>query len=400
MEKYRIAIYSPDEHIQYDGSTPDKTGVGGGITVRIRMAAALAGLGHQVTMYANVPTPGTFDGVQYMHFSEAHRLDCDIFMVQSTGGRLDLSSLRRIKLNAGLKVARFGGFAPVKGWKKAAPAAIYTNSNFTRKILISDWKVPASKLFVLYNGLDQDRFTAIEQAGLPPRDPFGLLYVGHPAKGLERARQILRKLRRIDKRYHLDVYGGYAIWGDTMSRVEAEPGLNDIGLVSNDTLIRALYKYRYGLFIQSYEEPFGISAQEARRAGVISICTPVGAFPELFHHGVDGFIIDEPYQSDQVVEKSVDLILSLSQNPDAADYISLNASQVPWSWKTMASTLSAHWERLLTGNSSLISKGEFFCPECLQHVYLFPDGLHCMQCGWYSPRLPAMFDKLSVYGHE
>jgi len=49
----QIAIYCPDRHFLYDGATPDRTGVGGGLTVRIRIAAALAARGHRVSVICN-----------------------------------------------------------------------------------------------------------------------------------------------------------------------------------------------------------------------------------------------------------------------------------------------------------------------------------------------------------
>ena len=61
---YRIVIFAPDEHIQYDARTPDREGVGGGIMARIRLAKALVDLGHQVSLVANCPQERTFDDVK------------------------------------------------------------------------------------------------------------------------------------------------------------------------------------------------------------------------------------------------------------------------------------------------------------------------------------------------
>ena len=39
--KYRVTLYCPDRHVEYDaGRTPDQKG--GGVTARIRLAQALA----------------------------------------------------------------------------------------------------------------------------------------------------------------------------------------------------------------------------------------------------------------------------------------------------------------------------------------------------------------------
>ena len=389
----KIVIYCPDEHLEYDGNTPEKVGVGGGITVRIRMAAALSALGHQVLMFANVANPGEYDGVYYENFRNAKDIDCDVLMIQSTGGELNLSALQKANITSKITVARFGGVAPIKSWKEFNPKIIYLNSNFTRRNIISQWDISSDQVFVLYNGLDLEKFRDVSFKPASLRDPFGLLYVGHPAKGLGRAQEILKELRKADERFHLDIFGGYELWGQKKREMNFKDGVHYLGNLPKNDLLKRIPLYRYALFIQSYEEPFGISAQEARKAGVISLCTPVGAYPELFHHGYDGIIIDEPYESDFVVKKTVDMILSLNNHDDYIDYISQNASRVNWSWNVMAQTLLAHWQLLLNDKSVDIQPADYFCSECFSRFFIFPDGFHCLQCGNF---IPSVSDHINI----
>jgi len=62
----RIALICPDQHVDYDGHTPNTSGIGGGITARVSLLAALARLGHAATAVVNCQTPTTIDGVQYI----------------------------------------------------------------------------------------------------------------------------------------------------------------------------------------------------------------------------------------------------------------------------------------------------------------------------------------------
>ena len=66
----QIAIYCPDRHFLYDGATPDRTGVGGGLTVRIRIAAALAERGHRVSVICNCARETVHRGVHYQPLDE------------------------------------------------------------------------------------------------------------------------------------------------------------------------------------------------------------------------------------------------------------------------------------------------------------------------------------------
>ena len=83
--KYKVVSYCPDRHIEYDGETPYKTGVGGGVTARVRMAKALAQLGHDVTMAVNCREERWIDGVHYMPLDQFRSYDGDIAILNTSG---------------------------------------------------------------------------------------------------------------------------------------------------------------------------------------------------------------------------------------------------------------------------------------------------------------------------
>src|SRR4030067_41981 len=88
---YSVIFYCPDRHIVYDGRTPVERGVGGGITQRVRMARALAQMGHHVTAVVNCPRREVIDGVQYVPLGATAELRADVPIANTSGGASDLS---------------------------------------------------------------------------------------------------------------------------------------------------------------------------------------------------------------------------------------------------------------------------------------------------------------------
>ena len=74
----QIDIYCPDRHFLYDGKTPDQAGVGGGLTVRIRIAAALAKRGHRVSVICNCAQQSVHEGVIYRPLEQVDRIQTDV----------------------------------------------------------------------------------------------------------------------------------------------------------------------------------------------------------------------------------------------------------------------------------------------------------------------------------
>ena len=96
----QIVIYCPDRHFLYDGTTPDQAGVGGGLTARIRIAAALARRGHRVSVICNCPRETAHRGVLYQPLDSVSQIQTDVLMMHSSGGAFDLSGLLSIPVKA------------------------------------------------------------------------------------------------------------------------------------------------------------------------------------------------------------------------------------------------------------------------------------------------------------
>src|SRR5262245_22464757 len=197
MDRFKVVLYSPDTHITYDGRTPDTTGVGGSEMSRVRLLRALAARNHDVTAMVNCPTPSVIDGVSYRHFQDVSAIECDVLIGVTAGGSLTLAPLVQIDRKSRLTLVRIGGTPKPGAMQDLAPDFLYANSNFLRRHVVQSWNFPSRKVFVCYEGLDQAAFRQTEKLRVA-RDPFSLVYIGHPSKGLEHSISVLRLLRSFD----------------------------------------------------------------------------------------------------------------------------------------------------------------------------------------------------------
>jgi glycosyltransferase involved in cell wall biosynthesis len=379
---YAICIHCPDTHIQYDGRTPDTKGVGGGITARIRLATHLAALGHSVRVICNCERSSTYRGVTYEPLLGQHSIPEEVVIFTTSGGALDFSSALSLDVKSKIRYAWVHGIKKPKGLDELQFDYLCCTSNFIRYEILTHWKFSENKIFVCYNGVvDSNRplFNLIRR-----RNPYSLLYSGHPSKGLDTAVQITKLLRAVDERFHLHVFGGNQLWGGAELTHPKEDGVIYHGMVGQKKLVLALQTTNISLNLQDVPEAFGISLVEAMINGNIPIASPVGAFPELIRSGYNGFLIKGSHTDPGSHAQAVELILHLVRNPSYAEYIRRQASNIPWNWKNIAKTWEMHWNWLLR-EPDQTDTALFPCKACSHPLLSMADGYHCSNCGLYFP---------------
>lgn len=378
-----VTFYSPDSHLEYNLHTLNKQGVGGGVTARIRMAHALAELGHTVTIYNHCPESQQLGRVSYHPFESAKEIETDIFIASTSGDGLDLSRLNEINIQTKLKILMVHGVDPPNGIDLKEFDYIYALSNFVRDRIVERWGIEAHKLFTAHRGVKEDHYHLTEGKN-SERDPFGIVYSNHPSKGLEPAIKIYNILKRGDPRFSLHVYGGYSLWGEKENPVDAVPNFMYHGLVGQQVLANELRKYNYALNIQDREEPFGMSLIEAMRAGCIVLASSVGAFPEIIQNGSNGFLVKGKSNDKSTHQTASQLIMDLARNEGYSKYIRKNAIASPNNWRTVAKAWEGHWDWNLTDNSQVKPiEGLGTCPSCESDLLPLADGIHCIGCGRY-----------------
>jgi len=384
---YRLTIYCPDQHLIYDGHTPERRGIGGGVTARIRLARALARRGNQVTMICNCPRKGRFDDVRYLPVQDVRRIEADVLILSSSGGALDLRPALDLEIEARLRLVWVHGTTPPGGIHQVPFDYLYTPSNFLRRIVREEWGIPPAKIFVSYNGVERSFFqpTLLDW---PRRNPYRLVYTGHPDKGLQAALGVLRMLRTQDPRFELHIYGGDGLYGGKDQPLAQESGVVYHGTVGQRRLCQELKRDNIAINLQARPEPFGITLVESMAAGCIVLASPVGAYPDLVRHGYNGFLISGEHTAHETQAKAASLIVDLVQHPDFADFIRRNAQATPLDSDTLARACEEHWEWALGKAPSVACTDT--CPECGGAWLALADGYHCIGCGRYS-QIPQAF---------
>lgn len=376
---YQIISYCPDTHIEYDGETPEHTGVGGGITARIRMAKSLAKLGHEVEMVVNCTEDRHIDGVHYRPLESVDSLSGDVLILNTSGGDLDLSPALDIKVDTRLRIVWAHGVPKPGGLDELQPDFVYAVSNFIGDIIAKDWEIPSEKTFVSYNAFETDCYSKIDVSAID-RDPYRCIFFSHPSKGLNSALKLIKLLKKSDPRFHLEVYGSEALWGQEPQATQVEDGIRYFGLVGQTELSRSLLKSGFAIQLQTREEPGALAIVEAMQAGCIVIGSAVGCYPEYVEHGRDGFIYPGDPENPDLLSEVADNMLALARSEESAKYIRDNAVHIPWSSDVMANVWQSHWDWLTSRSSFAL----FQCRFCAGSSLLLEDGYHCTQCGKYS----------------
>lgn len=378
-----VIFYCPDAHIQYDGRTPYEVGVGGGITARVRMARALARIGHRVRMVVNCSRIETIDGVDYLPLVKATALESDVIILNTSGGELDLSSVHRLGIRASLVLLWASGLKRPRGLDGLPVGFVYAKSNFQRDVVRRDWDLPDLPIFVSYNGFDEEVFRAAD-VQCHERDPFRLISLAHPLKGLAATVQVLRRLRQVEPRYVLHVFGDERLWGDPKGIPVDEPGVVAHGLVGQRQLAVELLRSSFALHLQTIQEVFGIALLDSLRAGCLVLASEVGAYPELVHDGLDGYLVPGDPNASWVQDRAAERVLECGRRPLETEIIRGAAKLVPWSMDRLADAWTAHWTRVWEGSWGAEEEAQG-CAICGGVLELLPDGEHCTECGQYSP---------------
>ena len=383
---YRVVFYCPDKHIEYDGNTPYRTGVGGGITARVRMAKALCKAGHEVVSVVNCPRREQIDGVEYIPLGKARKIEGDVLIANTSGGAMDLRPLLDLETNVRLRLVWAQGTIKSVGLEEVGYDYLYVVSNFMAGVAHSDWGIPRERIFVVYNAYEEELFSRAEDQH-PVRDPFRLVYFSHPSKGLDTAIAVLKQLRAVNPRFHLLVFGGLGLWGQEEIDLPEAEGLIYKGLFGQLELAHELMQCSYSICLQSRQEPFGMVVTESMRAGCVVFASPVGAYVELIQNGEDGFLIGGNPQTRVVQNQVTARIVELLHNPETLSDLRRNAQAAIWDCETMAHVWTGHWDcwfKRFEEVGGFMEKDYLKrCSLCEGKLLPLADGNHCVECGFY-----------------
>jgi len=136
--------------------------------------------------------------------------------------------------------------------------------------------IPAERIRVVYNGVDESFFQASSER-FDSQKPY-VLFVGtpEPRKNLERLLEAIRITQRKGLPEELVIVGGGG-WGhNTIDGTE----VRQLGRVS-DSDLRNLYRGASCVAVPSLHEGFGLTALEAMASGTPVVAADTGALPEI-----------------------------------------------------------------------------------------------------------------------
>ena len=329
-DRLSILIWCPDQHLEYAHDTPDRSGIGGGVTARIRMAAALARRGHDVRVVCNCGRERSSGGVRYVPLQAFAGGKTDVLVINSSASDLRIDKLDGARIEARLRLLWVQGTPAPATLHQLPFDYLYPCSDFVRRVAIREWGLPGSRIFVCHNGIEASLFGPPGRfESRPKREPFWMVFNGHPSKGLDNAIAVVKMIRETEPRFELHVYGGYRLWGEAEKGDAVGAGVVDHGIVGQKELARALSAGSFALHLQTREEPFGIALRECMAAGCIVLASPVGAYPELIEDGYNGFLLPGPPHDPAVHRRAAQAILTIAGNAGYAEFLRRNSVAIP-----------------------------------------------------------------------
>ena len=176
----------------------------------------------------------------------------------------------------------------------AQAKALVTFSRWAADSLVSDYRIPASRVRVIRPGVPIDQFRPSSNRGRGPR--MRVLFVGadFARKG---GLDLLAAASGLAGQIELDVV--------TREQVQVpNPDLIvrwHLSLDPGSQELRDLFGQADIFAMPSHSEAYGIAVAEALAAGLPIITTPVGALPEMVRDGENGFLIP-PGRPDRLAE--------------------------------------------------------------------------------------------------
>lgn len=283
--------FSPESMVPFHAGTLEEKPLGGMETAAIRLAGALASLGHDVTVFSDIENPPLSNPLYLPKKSLAHLGPVDLFIairewkgcflpvrakkiLYWTGDSYDL--IQNFGIGDRRIAGRISALLPVSEWHAQA---LCQASGF-----------PPEKVYVLRNGIFADYFKGAEE-----RRQKRLIYSSTPYRGLKFMPGIFKQLKEKHPELELHIFSDYKVYGDppgpAYSALYQEfqliknefaklPGCFLHGNVRQKDLAREMMRSSILAYPNTFEETSCITIMEAQAAGCAVITSSLGALPE------------------------------------------------------------------------------------------------------------------------
>ena len=220
--------------------------------------------------------------------------------------KFELAASKKIKY----KISRYLWYSFLKMQKQVAPKIrnIITPSQSSKKGIIEEFNCKKDNITVIYNGLDAEEFSPIEESKRNLNRLITTASADVPLKGLDYSLKALKILKKDNPNIHLIVIGSPKKGGHT-ERLIKELNIKENVFfkkhISKEE-IRKLYSTSSVAIVSSLYEGFGYPVIEAMSCEVPLIATNVSSIPELV--GKYGILIDP--KDENLLSNKIKKILS------------------------------------------------------------------------------------------
>jgi glycosyltransferase involved in cell wall biosynthesis/2-polyprenyl-3-methyl-5-hydroxy-6-metoxy-1,4-benzoquinol methylase len=352
----RLEVSMYVDGMPFDGSTLEKSSLGGSETAGAYMARELAARGHGVRIFTNCPSPGVYGaGEQYERKEDfgdyVLQVPHDVAIVQRIPSMME----GRLASKLNILWCHDLGHGRIADQYKGAlfnTDAIFTVSEFHKRQMIAAMDLPEEALHATRNGIDLDLINSVE---VGERDPKMIVYAARPERGLDiLLADVMPKILAAEPEATL-VIAGYnnpvphmepfynrcrevaSAFGD---RVQFAGSLNKENLYR---LYKTASAYVYptpGTQAPDFREVSCISAMEAMACGLPFVSSAYGALPETLDNysaSLYGLVDDRPDVA-QIARSVIEILGS----PDLRDRMGQSgrerAASLSWS------ALAEDWE--------------------------------------------------------
>ena len=306
--KLRIAFWLGHQIEPWTPETLERDGMGGSETMAWELSKRLAKLGHEVEVYAHLPTPWAigddeqrFEGVCWYDANDFEGTECDVLIVsrQHQAALMPHSALARVLWVHDVHVGP--EFTPQIAQKYDF---VWCLSEWHKRFFceVYPW-LPKEKVEVTRNGIDPKRFgQAVE------RSAHRAIYSSSPDRGLAEAVAAWPAVRAAVPDAELHVFYGFDNWersielgGENglpqcsrealtkLKRAVAETeGVFMRGKVNQRELAKEMLSAGVWFYPTWFSETSCITAMEAQAAGLWCVCPPLAALAETVDHPANG----------------------------------------------------------------------------------------------------------------
>ncbi|BFH72784.1 glycosyltransferase family 4 protein [Sulfurisphaera javensis] len=199
-------------------------------------------------------------------------------------------------------------------------------SNTTKNELVKRLHVDESKISVIHNGVDHEKY----KPGEKPSTPI-VLWIGR-MKRYKNPLDAIKIFKKLKTNATLYIAGGGDLEEEVRRAIGGNKNIIYLGKVSESQKVK-LYQQSWAILSTSFIEGWGMTIVEANACGTPSIAYSTGSMPEIIEDGVNGFLV--PYQDFNKAAERLDYIL---EDENVMKYLSKRSyeSSLKYDWNKTA----------------------------------------------------------------